>query len=68
MDVRVAVSDWESLDGTTRLYGRGDFDQGVAVGFMLAAYHFNERRGDVVPVLATLTGCDKNVTLVQCKL
>jgi len=39
--------------------------QAEAASFALAVRHFNDRRADILPVLATVATCQKNLTLVK---
>ncbi|KAH9260658.1 hypothetical protein BASA81_001125 [Batrachochytrium salamandrivorans] len=37
---------------------------GVSINFLLAIKHFNERRGDILPVLGQISACPHNLTAV----
>jgi hypothetical protein len=64
VDVRLAIFEWASVDSTNEIWD-GEYTQGVSSNFILAAYHFNERRVDIVPALAEVQNCNKNFSIVS---
>lgn len=64
VDIRVAVFEWASVDATNTIWD-GEYTQGVSSNFLLAAQHFNARRVDIIPALAEVAGCNKNISIVS---
>jgi len=62
--IRVLAIQWATDFGANE-----SFDlvatQGIATAFLLGAKHFNERRSDIIPALAEVTTCAKNITIVS---
>ena len=64
VDFRIAIFDWSSVDSTNEIWD-GKYTQGVSANFFLAVEHFNARRIDIIPALAEVQNCNKNITVVQ---
>lgn len=63
-NLRIGVFDWSGTDLTCQTWSD---DNGKAVGtvFFIAEKHFNDRRVDLIPDLAKVVGCNKNVSIVK---
>ena len=64
VDIRVGIVDWTSVDGTGKIWD-GLVTQAVTSQFILASYHFNERRSDLIPELESIKNCNKNISIVR---
>jgi hypothetical protein len=62
--LRIAAFDWSGEDNTTKPWS-GDNSKAVAVNFFLAEKHWNERRSDIIPALAKVKNCNKNITITS---
>ena len=67
VDVPVGVFDWmlggDPLEESTEPWGVPGQAQAVTVNYILAAEHFNARRVDLIPDLARVANCTKNISI-----